>query len=325
MKNKATKKAIASYYILSLLLTLPLLIPIWLIKAPLGVIGYFVCFLVYMRIAVNFAVRATVMSLLWKELDAEKYAQIINAKPFWVHYSYKLNLYFATGNYQSAYNMIGSIFLQHKNYQQRIYGHLLLCRICFERGDYEGIKESLAEIDNYYQYNPNLKFSKQNKTAYDFYRAFSNADYTSAFSLLEKGIDKYSKKRNRDYFLLMRQYQLAVAKRMNGDLDEAVLLFETIKKKAPKLVLSSLSQKQLEIISGTHEEEIPKRLEITENYLLKSTNKRRIVLLIIFCFGCLLLITSSLLSQLDKPRQENKDLDYMTKIESTLVFLPRFV
>ena len=152
MQNKAAKRAIAAYYILSLLLTLLLLIPIWLIKEPLGVIAYFVCFLIYMRIAINFAVRATVMPSLWKELDAEKYAAIINAKPFWIHYSYKLNLYFAIGNYQAAYNIISSILIQHKNVQQRVYGHLLLCRICFERGDYEGLKEPLDQINNYFKY-----------------------------------------------------------------------------------------------------------------------------------------------------------------------------
>ena len=53
MQNKAAKRAIAAYYILSLLLTLPLSIPIWLIKNPLGVILYFLCFLIYMRIAIS--------------------------------------------------------------------------------------------------------------------------------------------------------------------------------------------------------------------------------------------------------------------------------
>ena len=94
--NNSAKKAIASYYVLSLLLTLPLLIPIWLIKGSLWVIVYLLCFLIYTRIAITFAVRLTVMPSLWKELDAEKYAAIINAKSFRVHYSYRLNLYFST-------------------------------------------------------------------------------------------------------------------------------------------------------------------------------------------------------------------------------------
>jgi len=226
MKNTAAKKAIASYYILSLLLTLPLLIPIWLIKESLWVIVYFVCFLIYMRIAINFAVRVTVMPSLWKELDAEKYATIINSKPFFVHYSYKLNLYFAVGDYQAAYNIISSVLLQHKNIQQRIYGHLLLCRICFERGDYEGLKEHLEQINNYFKYNNKLRLLKQNKEAYEFYRAFSNGDYPSVCALLEKSIEKYSQKKNRMYFAILRQYQLAVTKRMNGDVDEAIVLFE---------------------------------------------------------------------------------------------------
>ena len=190
-----------------------------------------------MRIAINFAVRVTVMPSLWKELDAEKYAAIINAKPFLANYSYKLNLDFATGNYQNAHNIINSVLLQHKNVNQRVYGHLLLCRVCFERGDYEGIKDNLAQIDNYHKYNPTLKLSKPNKAAYEFYCAFSNADYTSACAIAEKGIDKYSKKKNCDYFVLMRQYQLAVTKRMKGDIDEAVELFESIMEKAPKLSL----------------------------------------------------------------------------------------
>lgn len=315
MKNKAAKKAIVSYYILSLLLTLPLLIPIWLIKESLWVIVYFVCFLIYMRIAINFAARATVMSSLWKELDAEKYSAIINAKPFWINYSYKLNLYFAVGDYQAAYNIISSILLQHKSVQRRIYGHLLLCRICFERGDYEGLKDHLDQIDNYFKYNPKLKLPKQNNEAYEFYRAFYNADYISVCSILEKGINKYSKKKNRTFVLITRQYQLAVTKRMKGDVNEASALFENIKEKAPKLVLSTLAQKQLDYISGTLEEKAPERLEVTEIDPVKSTNKK---FLILFCIGCLLLIVGIMLTKLDDPKQENKDLNYIAQIESTL-------
>ena len=318
MKNKAAKKAIASYYILSLLLTLPLLIPIWLIKESLWVIVYFACVLIYMRIAINFAVQSAVMPSLWKELDAEKYAAIINAKPFWVHYSYKLNLYFAVGDYQSAYNIISSVLLQHKNVQQRIYGHLLLCRICFERGEYEGLKEHLDQIDNYFKYNPNIKLPKPNKEAYKFYRGFSDADYVSVCALLEKSIEKYSKKRNGAYFLFMRQYQLAITKRMTGDVDDAVALFEKIKERAPGLALSSLAQQQLEYISGTLEETVPEQLEATENDTVKSCRKSKVTVNVAFCVGCLLILGGTILSQLDSPKQENKDLDYIANIEGSI-------
>ncbi len=318
MKNKAAKKAIASYYILSLLLTLPLLIPIWLIKESLWVVVYLVCFLIYMRIAIIFAVRATVMSSLWKELDVEKYAAIINAEPFLIHNSHRLNLYFAVGDYQAAYNIIYSALLHHKNVKQRIYGHLLLCRVCFERGDYEGIKEQIDQIDSYFKYNPNLKLSKADKKAYEFYRVFSDADYELACALLEKRIEKYSKKKNYAYFSLMRQYQLAVAKRMNGNVDEAALLFESIKEKAPKLVLSTLAQKQLDYISGTLEEKAPERLEVTENEPVKSQRKAKIIIIVGFCIGFILLISGIILMQLDNPKQENKDLNYIAQIENTI-------
>ena len=318
MKNTAAKKAIASYYILSLLLTLPLSIPILLIKNPLGVILYFLCFLIYMRIAIYFAVRITIMSSLWKELDAEKYAAIINAKFFLANYSYKLNLDFATGNYQNAHNIINSVLLQHKNVNQKVYGHLLLCRVCFERGDYEGIKDNLAQIDNYHKYNPTLKLSKLNKAAYEFYCAFSNADYTSACAIAEKGIDKYSKKKNCDYFVLMRQYQLAVTKRMKGDIDAAVELFESIMEKAPKLILSTLAQKQLDYISGVLEETAPERLEVTENHIVKSNRKIKISVRIAYCVGILLILVGIILTQLDSPKQKDKDLNYVAQIEKTI-------
>ena len=318
MKNNTAKKAIVSYSLLSLSLTLPLLIPLWFIDKPILIISYLVSLFIYTIIVVNFAVRVTDMPSLWKELDAQKYAAIINAKPFRVHYSYKLNLYFAIGDYQSAYNIISSILLQHKNVQQRIYGHLLLCRICFERGDYDGIKDNLTEIDKYCRYSPNLKLPKQNKEAYDSYRTFSDADYASICALLEKSIEKYSEKKNRTYFAIIRQYQLAVTKRMKGDIDEAVALFETIKKKAPKLVFSTLAQKQLEIIFGTLEEQIPERLEVTKIEPVKSRRKGKIISLIMFCIGCLLIIVGRSLSQSDAPKQENKDLAYVAKIEKSI-------
>ena len=316
--NNSAKKAIASYYILSLLLTLPLLIPIWLIKGSLWVIVYLLCFLIYTRIAITFAVRLTVMPSLWKELDAEKYAAIIHAKPFRVHYSYELHLYFATGDYQAAYNVIFSVLLSHKNTLQRIYGYLLLCRVCFERGDYEGIKENLAEIENYFKYNPSLRLPKQNKKAYEFYRAFADADYASVLAILEKGIDRYSKKKGYAYIALMRQYQFAVTKRMMGDVDEATSLLESIREKAPKLVLSTLAQRQLDSISGTLEETTPEKLEVTNFEPVKSRRKAKIILIVAFCIGCLLIIVGTILGQLTAPKQENKDPEYIARLEGSI-------
>ncbi len=323
MKNNSAKKAIALYYILSFSLTLPFLVPLWFIDGFFWVLFYFIGFFIYATVAVNFAVRVTVMSSLGKELDAEKYAAIIKAKPFLVHYSYKLNLYFSTGDYQSAYNIISSVLLQHKNVQQRIYGHLLLCRICFERGDYEGIKEHIDKIDNYFIYNPNLKFPKTNRESYEFYRAFYNADYDTALSISEKGINKYSKKKNRAYFVVMRKYQLAVIKRRKGELDEATALFEEIKERAPKLFTSTLAQKQLEYISGELEEKVSEPLGVTEKYTVKSRGKSRIVLVVILGIIFALLVLEAVLEKavfekVDEPLQEVRDLEYEAKIESAL-------
>ena len=269
------------------------------------------------------------MPSLWKELDAEKYAAIIHAKPFRVHYSYELHLYFATGDYQAAYNVIFSVLLSHKNTLQRIYGYLLLCRVCFERGDYEGIKENLAEIENYFKYNPSLRLPKQNKKAYEFYRAFADADYASVLAILEKGIDRYSKKKGYAYIVLTRQYQFAVTKRMMGDVDEATSLLESIRETAPKLVLSTLAQQQLDSISGTLEETTPEKLEVTEIEPVKSRRKAKIILIVAFCIGCLLIIVGETLGQLDAskqktlgqsdaPKQENKDPEYIAHLEGAI-------
>ena len=318
MKSKSVKKTIISYYALSLLLILPFMIPLWLIDGLLYTILYLVSYLIYMRIAVNLAVRVTVMASVWRELDAEKYATIIGAKPFRLNYSFKLNLYFATGDYQAAYNVIASALLPHKKTFQRVYGHLLLCRVCFERGDYAGLGKHLDEIDHYLQYNPKLKLPKQNKEAYEFYRAFFNADYASACALSEKSAERYADKKNRIYFLLFHQYRLAVAKRMNGDVDEAKTLLEGIREKAPKLVLSSLAQKQLDILRGEAEEEAPEGLAVTETYSAQPSRKARTKMIVMCGVGIALIIMGCIPMKLDSPRQENKDLDYIAQIENTL-------
>lgn len=318
MQNKAAKRAIAAYYILSFLLTLPLLLPFWLIREPIWVVVYGICFLLYMEIVSNLILQKTVMSALWKELDTEKYAAIINAKPFFVNYSFKLNLYFAVGDYQAAYNAISSVLLQQKNIQQRIYGHLLLCRICFERGDDEGLKEHLAQIDHYFKDNNKLRLRKKDKEAYEVYRAFSHADYPSACARLEKRIEKYSKKKSRAYFALIRQYELAVTKRRNGDVDEAVVLFEEIKERAPKLVFSVLAEQQLAYISGAVEEQAPEGLAVTEDSAAKSHRKVRRSVRIAYCVSILLLLGGILLSQFDSPKQKDKSLNDVARIEKTI-------
>ena len=109
---------------------------------------------------------------------------------------------------------------------------------------------------------------------------------------------------------------------MTGDIDEAIVLFESIKEKAPKLVFSVLAQKQLEYINGTLEETAPEALAVTESYDMKPYNKTQRVFkwiaLITVSVGLLLIIISKIMMQLDTPEQENKDPEYMAKIESTL-------
>ena len=322
MKNKSGKKAIVSYYIMFLCLTLPLLVPFWLIKEPILKMVYFFFFMLYLKVAANLSVKVTITSSLFKELDAEKYAEIIDAGHF--HYTYKLNLYLAVGDYQAAYNIISSTLLRRKEVKQKFYDHLLLCRICFERGDYEGLKEHLDQINNYFKQNPKLKLSKDDKEAYEFYCAFYNADYKAACSVLEKGIEKYSKNKNGTYIVLIRQYKLAVTKRMMGDVDEASALFEGIKEKSPKLSYSTLAQKQLDYISGTAVEQAPERLEATEVYNESSSHKAktarviRIVLISLICIVCLSVVANEIFVLFDTPKQEDKDLHYMLEIARAL-------
>ena len=319
--EKSAKKTITAYFALSLLLTIPMLIPIWFINSLIWYIVYLLFLFLYTRIVVIFVARATIMSSLLKDLNSEKYAAIIKARPFQAHYSYKLNLYFAIGDYQSAYNVISSVLINHKNISERIYGHLLLCRICFERGEYDGLKENLYEIDNYLKYNSTIKLSKQNKRVYAFYQSFSNADYSNALALLENDIEKYSKSKNNAYRLIMAQYRLAVVKRMNGEIDEAVLLFESIREKAPMLVVSRLAQKQIEIISGTIDEEIPERLEVTEKYTVKSHRAIKaiyVIALVIICIGFVLMLVGKIISQVNAPKQENKDMNYIAALKDSI-------
>ena len=319
--EKSAKKTITAYFALSLLLTIPMLIPIWFINNLIWYIVYFLFLFLYTRIVVIFVARATIMSSLLKDLNSEKYAAIIKARPFQAHYSYKLNLYFAIGDYQAAYNVISSVLINHKNISERIYGHLLLCRICFERGEYDGLKENLYEIDNYLKYNSTIKLSKQNKRAYAFYQSFSNADYSNALALLEKDIEKYSKSKNNAYRLIMAQYRLAVVKRINGEIDEAVLLFESIREKAPMLVVSRLAQKQIEIISGTIDEEMPERLEVTEKYTVKSHRAIKaiyVIAIVIICISFVLMLVGKIISQVNAPKQENKDMNYIAALKDSI-------
>ena len=317
--KKSARKAIIAYCLLSFLLLFVPLMSIWQIPNIFGMVVYSICLLFYINIAVTFAARVTIMPSLWKELDPEKYSAIISTRPFTPHYSYRLNLYFAVGDYQTAYNVISSALLQHKKVQRRILGHLLICRICFKRGEYEGIKDNLDQINDILNNNTNAKIPRQCEKAYGFYHAFSNADYESVCALLETSTEKNSK--SDTYFSLVSQYQLAVTKRMKGDADEAVALFESIKEKAPKLHLSTLAENQLDYISGTLEEIPPEKIEVTETDPLKSDRKAKNIRLVVYITVgtvILLAIVGNMLSRLNVPKFEYKDFELESKIESTL-------
>ena len=120
----------------------------------------------------------------------------------------------------------------------------------------------------------------------------------------------------------MRQYQLAVTKRMSGEVDVAAAILEKIKEKTPKLYISTLAQKQLDCISGTLEETIPEQLEVTQTYSLKPYNKAqrvfKLIALMTILVGLLLTILPEIMIHLDSPKQENKDPEYMAEIESVL-------
>lgn len=318
MKNNSGKKAVALYVILSIAFAITALMPLWVIRRPIWILVYCLFFYIYIHIAVSFATRIAIWPSLVKELDAEKYSAIVNTRLFRARNSNKLALYLATGDHQGAYNIISSLSLKHKSYKQRVYGHFWLCRICFERGDYAGLKESVDQIENYRKYNPSIKLSKYDQAVYEFYRAFSNADYLSACEILEKSIEKYSQKKMYNYTTLFRRYQLAVTKKISGDTNEAITLFEKIRDRAPKLFLSTLAQRQLEYISGTLEETVPEPLEVTENISGKPSKKLRIFRIFVYLFCLALLIISEILLHLDKPKFEQEVPEVTATIENTL-------
>ncbi len=110
MKNNSGKKAVALYVILSIAFAIPALIPIWVIRRPIWILVYCLFFYIYIHIAVSFATRIAIWPSLVKELDAEKYAAIVNTRLFRARHSNKLALYLATGDHQGAYNIISSLF-----------------------------------------------------------------------------------------------------------------------------------------------------------------------------------------------------------------------
>lgn len=248
MKDKTSKQLISNYKLASagvILLNIIGIIAGFLLLSVNALIGIalIVALLLTAKSTLKSVREKTVESVLYEELDAEKFAEIVNSGVFGKSTHYKILAAMYNGDHntvlthteQEMKNEINPVKLCNSLYKR---GYVF-----FEREDLESLKEVVKEFYKLKKQHEKYGAIFENYSVFEKYDAFLDGDYQFIVEICEYDLKNDSKKtQNHKLTVLNVSYYRAVALFKLEQFDEARKAFANIIEYAPKTYKSKLSQ-----------------------------------------------------------------------------------
>lgn len=253
MKSLSLKSVFRQYYLRCLLI---LAFYIAIVALCIGfwpnIWSFLFCTILFplMKIFVRIAANKTFSPILFDDLNAQRYQEIIYGnKHFVPPLAYRINAAFSTGDYQTIVN-IASLQIQKKNCSVRSQSYYLnlLASVYFHLRDFENLKVVLAKCEELKAQHPK-KIRPTPYSAKSYYRYFLKQNYEACKTVCTEWILGMNPKAW-DYKIRKLQYDFffAIACYENGDKNEARDVFEAIISYAPQMYYAIASKKYLEAI-----------------------------------------------------------------------------
>lgn len=271
--------------------------------------------------------KRTILSVLFNELDAHKFREIISDKRFVPPFWYRISGAISTGDYKTVVNMAATQ-IRKKNCSVRVkYACLsILARAYFELRDFEKLKVLYTKYEEYKKSYSSKSYFRKTNSMWSYYKYFSEQNYYACKTVCkERNMALKPKAWGSKYVKLQNDFYYAVACYSDGELETAKESFENIINTAPKMFLSKVSQKYLETI-GTSSQPIVSEEEVLpqEDYRpfdVNTSNKirrNRVVFVIMLSVLCILTVISSVSDYINQQNYNAKIAEFENDLNDAL-------
>ncbi len=194
------------------------------------------------RILIRRIAAATIHRVLLRDLDGVTFNEVI-CRFRRASVMYHLSAAEAVGDHRRIEEIAAVVMETSKSVRIKQAILQILMMVFFEEQD----REKLADVCDAYEANSEAgeNPSKPDAGTY-FYRRFLAGDYAACIARAEKRLDEVKEKGA--YIALTARFRLAVSCAHAGDTDRAREIFQTITEAAPRMYLSELSRRWLEVL-----------------------------------------------------------------------------
>ena len=176
------------------------------------------------------------MGILNKELNAQKFYDIIYQKPSFYHISYRLNAESYVGNYQNVIALSTAGWKNSSNVHWKAAFLSYSARAYFEMHDHENLAKTLDAFYELPKYTKKPQKFLAKYSTFQFYKAYLDQDFEQCVALAEGSAAKVRKNDPTKKLLqLAYQRQLAIVYYERGEFEKAKEIFRHLMEAAPNL------------------------------------------------------------------------------------------
>lgn len=255
MKNGKTAKQIVSAYrikfaliVVFYVVALAALIALMAINTVIAMLGIMVL-AVSVRAPFEHLREKDIESVIYEELDPEKFAEIVELGVGKKSTKYQMLVYMGTGNHDA---ILEGVAREEKTARHPVDKCNNLYRkgyVYFEKGEYEKLPEIFKQYEKLKSDNPRFAYALNNFSVFDKFDAFSDDDFEYVVDVCNIDLRELdSKKQNHKFTRINVGFYRAVSLYKLGRYEEAKKGFEDIINFAPKMFKAKLSREFVELI-----------------------------------------------------------------------------
>lgn len=314
-------------YIIGILLILLWLIVSFIIQNYIGTIVVLLIILLSIKVVIRIIANKTLLSVLFKELDAEGFQEIINDSRLKSPLIDRINAAMSSGDYQTAINIATKQLINKKSHiRMKNYYLAALARAYFELRDFDKLHVILAKYEEYKVHYPTKSFLRLSNSIWNYYSCFLEQNYEACKSVCkERNLALRPKAWDTKLRKLQNDFLYAIACYENREFDEATDIFEKIMSFAPQMNYAKLSQKYLSAIEKEQDvslfdaELLPDaKFKIYDKKVQTRFRNYRIIKRVCFAVVAVLIILSLIFNILERDKNSDSEI-FNNKLNSAIM------
>lgn len=261
-------------------------------------------------------------SVLFNELDAQTFQEIMNDKHLLPHLGYRIGGALSIGDYQIVVNNV-EFKMRNKrcSLRQQLSYLSLLSRVYFELRDFEKLRDLYGKYNTLKDRHSEKSMFQSQYSVWTYYESFLKREYETCKALCKAPLNM--KAWGSNYVKLEKDFYYAVACYENGEMEGAKKSFENIIAFAPNMYLANVSQKYIEGIEANSQPVLSETKIVHEkDYEIFGYNtsaklrRHRIVNIVVLIISA---VTILLLCFYDTKMGSNSDIStYETRLNNAI-------